>query len=635
MKKNFKYAFMSAIAFAGAVGFSACSSSDEIVDNPDYNPETNSVKTTITLSINPNNGSMTRQTGTVVQNSGFLGIGNILSIPSASDIDKTTSTANKLSWGEITAFDNSSSNYKLYANQDIAVGVNHFLFIGKSKGDANNPTKLQNGSTTNNLSNLTSTATVGDIQINADAIVSSDDITTSNSSTKNWKYISNEIASYLTNIANVDGWSTTSNASLKSYYQEFTRTGGSSSTIYNAGSAESVRLLLQDLYNKISGISDATVTNIKTAIETQVDVSGTAAPYALAWNSTCDFSSFPKNFDLPEGSAQYKWNSSSSAFEYITDNTLNAVSTPLANFVYPNELYYLTKTPLRATSSANVNWPDNVSKWTNEVWTSWTSDVQATSRNIALKYNINYGSALLATTIQAEATTLYDNALNLDPAKIGVSGEKNNAITISGSEFELTGVLVGSQPSAVGWNFLPVSTTNSNSSTAATFANVVYDGTMPSTINVTTTASSPNYTLVFDDYKATPADVNICLEFKNNMTTSFYGKDGIILPGQTFYIVGKLDVTHATNPIPANSTPNTDDELDTFYPSRDLRAFIQDYTTTANFILKAGTDTGNGDGSLAKAVTTVPDLRESSQTIGLSVDLAWKAGVTYTVNLGE
>ena len=119
------------------------------------------------------------------------------------------------------------------------------------------------------------------------------------------------------------------------------------------------------------------------------------------------------------------------------------------------------------------------------------------------------------------------------------------------------------------------------------------------------------------------------------MTTSFYGKDGIILPGQTFYIVGKLDVTHAANPIPTNSTPNTDDELDTFYPSRDLRAFIQDYTTTANFILKAGSDTGNGDGSLAKAVTTVPDLRESSQTIGLSVDLAWKAGVTYTVNLGE
>ena len=43
MKKNFKYAFMSAIAFAGAVSFSACQSSDEIVDNPDYNPEDNSV----------------------------------------------------------------------------------------------------------------------------------------------------------------------------------------------------------------------------------------------------------------------------------------------------------------------------------------------------------------------------------------------------------------------------------------------------------------------------------------------------------------------------------------------------------------------------------------------------------------
>ena len=183
MKKNYVYALMGAIALAGAVSFSACSSSDEIIDNPDYNPETKSVKATITLSINPNNGSMTRQTGTVVQNSGFLGIGNILSIPSASDIDKTTSTANKLSWGDITAFENGSSNYKLYANQDIAVGVNHFLFIGKSKGDANNPTKLQNGSTTNNLSSLATTATVGDIQIDADPIVSSNDITTSDATT--------------------------------------------------------------------------------------------------------------------------------------------------------------------------------------------------------------------------------------------------------------------------------------------------------------------------------------------------------------------------------------------------------------------------------------------------------------------
>ena len=45
MKKIFKYAMMGAIALTGAVSFSACSSSEEIVDNPDYNPVDNTVKT--------------------------------------------------------------------------------------------------------------------------------------------------------------------------------------------------------------------------------------------------------------------------------------------------------------------------------------------------------------------------------------------------------------------------------------------------------------------------------------------------------------------------------------------------------------------------------------------------------------
>lgn len=626
MKKNYVYAMIGAIALTGAVCFSACSSSDEIIDNPDYNPETNSVKTTITLSINPNNGVATRQSGATVQKTGFLGIGSILSIPSIGAISTSTSTTNKLEWSPIAAsdIDKGTKDYKLYANQDIAVGVNEFLFIGKSLATPS----LANGSTTNNLSTA---ASVGAIQIDPKPIVGSDDISTEDATNKNWKYMSSEIASYLTTIANASGWSSTTNASLKSMYQQFTRTGTAQTNLYNAGSAESVRLLLQDLYNKISGINDAAVTNIQSAITAKVTVTGSEAPnYVLAWKSDCDFTEFPTNFDLPEGSAQYKWNASANpaAFEYITDGTLNAVSTPLTNFVYPNELYYLTKSPLRATSSASVNWPATVTNWTNETWTSWTSSVEATSKNIALKYNVNYGSALLETTIKAGASTIYDNARKLDPVKVGVTDAKNNSISITGSEFQLTGILVGSQPSAVTWNFLPVSN--------ATFANVVYDGTMASTIiNVSTTKSSSNYTLVFDDYKSTVEDVNVCLEFKNNMTTSFYGHDGVILPGQKFYIVGKLDVTNATSPIPSASTEGkSDDDLDTYFPSRDLRAFIQDYTTTANFIITAGSEDGDG-GSLADAVTTIPDLRQSRQTIGLSVDLEWKEGVTYDVNLGQ
>ena len=639
MKTMKNLALMGAIALTGAVGFTACSSSDDITatNNPDYNPETNSVKTTISLSINPNNGSTTRQAGTTVQASGFRGIGSILCLPSTGDITASTSTAGKLTWEDFTAFDGTSTNYKLYANQDVAVGVDHFLFIGKALNTATTATdKLANGFTSNTLGTAT---TVDGITVSPVSIVSSDDISTP--AEGNWRYQANALAAYLTSIANATGWSTSTNASLQSMYQEFTRTGGVT-TVYNAGSAESIRLLLVDLLNKLSGVSgDASVSAIKTAIQTAIEasatVSGTAPNITVTWNSGLAWANnFPKNFGLPEGSAEYKWNASatpSPAFEYIIDGTLSAVATPINKFVYPNELYYLTKTPLKATSNAIVNWPSSVANWTSEVWTSWTDAVQANSKNIALKYNVNYGSALLATTVKAGADVIYDNARLLDPTKVGDANASNNAITVRSGDteqnpFTLTGVIIGSQPTSVAWNFLP--------SSGATFDQVIYDNTMNGTIDVQTNANTtPNYTLAFDDYKAETADVNICLEFKNNSGNSFYGKNGIILNGQTFYIVGKLNLTNPAPTITGLFPTGTDEDLDTYIPNRYLRAFIQDYTTIANFTITAGTEKGNGDGSLANAVTTIPDLRTSSQTIGLSVDLGWSTGLTFDVSLGQ
>ena len=53
------------------------------------------------------------------------------------------------------------------------------------------------------------------------------------------------------------------------------------------------------------------------------------------------------------------------------------------------------------------------------------------------------------------------------------------------------------------------------------------------------------------------------------------------------------------------------------------RVFIQDYTTTANFTIN----------SLKNAYVTIPDLRASKLQLGLSVDLSWRAGLTYNVTI--
>jgi hypothetical protein len=56
------------------------------------------------------------------------------------------------------------------------------------------------------------------------------------------------------------------------------------------------------------------------------------------------------------------------------------------------------------------------------------------------------------------------------------------------------------------------------------------------------------------------------------------------------------------------------------------RVFIQDFMTTANFKI--------GANSLKSAFVTVPDLRSSQTSLGLSVDLQWQTGLSFEYTLG-
>jgi hypothetical protein len=56
--------------------------------------------------------------------------------------------------------------------------------------------------------------------------------------------------------------------------------------------------------------------------------------------------------------------------------------------------------------------------------------------------------------------------------------------------------------------------------------------------------------------------------------------------------------------------------------------FIQDYLTTATFKI--------GANSLKNAFITVPDLRSTQTSLGLSVDLNWREGLNFSdVTLGQ
>ena len=92
----------------------------------------------------------------------------------------------------------------------------------------------------------------------------------------------------------------------------------------------------------------------------------------------------------------------------------------------------------------------------------------------------------------------------------------------------------------------------------------------------------------------------------------------MIYPQCKFYLTGTLDpalndgqeVTGHTNYKDANN-------------NLIKKAFMQDYTTTANLKIS----------SLMNAYNTLPDLALPQMEMGLSVDLNWKTGISQNINI--
>jgi len=135
MKKMLKYASLSAIAFVGAVSFSACSSSDDMTEspnNPNYNPETNKVKTEFVINVTQP-GERTRMAADNAGAGTFKGLNNmqLICFTNTPGTDNDFGADDKLTLtpytgpsvsGDVT--NNSSKVYTMY----IPVNTTNFLF---------------------------------------------------------------------------------------------------------------------------------------------------------------------------------------------------------------------------------------------------------------------------------------------------------------------------------------------------------------------------------------------------------------------------------------------------------------------------------------------------------------------------
>ena len=335
---------------------------------------------------------------------------------------------------------------------------------------------------------------------------------------------------------------------------------------------------------------------------------------------------FPHNFNLPEGATHLTWDGTKQAFSYVQNyNTSGMPGTgtfTVDNYYFSPELLYFGNSPIRVSNTTHKtgDYPSTVAAWDADG--SWGADwaknshVLSSTRSVAMTYDINYGTSLLETKVGYQVGTLEDNNHKIQYDKNNEINEPNKEITVTDASFQLKGILIGGQSKTVGWDYLPTGTTQG----------YVYDVAIASSAIPATGTSASNYTLVFDNYKnaETQDKVYVALELVNNTGQDFFGLHNMIRDGGTFYLIGELDPAAASNNTsitwPTNyALPPYDSNGSTI---KTPRIFMQDYMTSATFKL--------GRYSLQYAYLTVPDLRSSSLTLGLSVDINWSTGLNFS-----
>ncbi|MDY4853541.1 MAG: hypothetical protein SO188_12125 [Prevotella sp.] len=645
MKKINHYVLNGAIALLSTAGFVACSSSDDVTDapvNPTYDGK--SVKTQFAINIASASKTSTRMTADNTQASGsqFLGMKNIYLLPingvpsTSSVISKAIPLDNVTNSNSIGTSDalSSSKSSTVYSDVNVPVGTDNFLFYGTSPMGTTPNEKFNQGFISNNL---TSATTVDKIQFDLEKI-SRSGLATPKSSLITWlKSIADAKAvigseTNETNWASLPGTTPGDEETLKNAYSNFIS--------LKAGSAAAILETVHRLYDVCYPISQGTgdykelATAIINAIKGTDDcgVSYTA-PTVSASASTLEWKNsvpttvkeFPTYQDFPDGSMVLTWSTATPAVPSYVSETQSATTGQnnmnVSKLCYPAPVAYYANTPLRSSdSNSQFSWPATTTNWdVNNNWIEFSDNVvRSTTRKIALRNNINYGVASLQTTVICNEPTL------LDHDNVAINVTKDNGLPV-------TGIIIGGQPESVKWNYVTTETQNEG---------IIYDKNVVSGMRAISDGSTPtvNYTLVFDNYVSAAADnqesVSIAIELVNNTGVDFKGKDGnIVAADQKFYLVGKLEIAGKTLtgwPVNYDTDENhTEGYLYESYKDRYpvenniLRVFIQDYTTVAKFTIK----------DLKNAYVTIPDLRASKLQLGLSVDLEWKTGLTYDVDL--
>ena len=611
MKKFRFFSFASTMLLASAAGMVSCSS-DSIEPTGGSGATGQVVKTQFAINI-PYGGNsstnqakkVTRMTDEMTQQSGnFRGISDIVLL-TFSDDPETAGTINADKPISIGTDGNAYSKdpyRRLYRDIEIPVGTNHMLFYGRAsrttennfqagkitdKGDKKTEKTLANISheltPINSTANFTTDTDAGKI---IDALNSIANAKVTDGTDYTWAKIGSETP--------LPSWLTENEKKfLAARYKEFIS--------LKAGSKTSVVEFIKNLKTALVGETGEPTIPAERKLTKEIYDKCVAALTAI------ESIDFPGKFNLPDGVATLSWTTGGFAYNTpgsVTIGTGNSIN--YQKICYPAELSYFVNTTTMVSDKdmSNLSEFPTYENWTKPTGANWegkdftNTAVAKTTRTVGLKDPVQYSVAVLKSTVRCKEATLEDNAKEAGGFKA------NQSITVNDNSFPVTGILIGGQPASVDWKYEPAP--------SETFENTIYDNVMNGSPMYAKYASEVptvgNYTLVFDNKKTGAENsVYVTIELTNKSGQAFYGKDGIIQKDTKFYLVGQLNPNKEGLSKPAGVN----------------RVFVQDYVTTANFNIK----------TLKDAYNCIPDLRTSGINVGLAVDLDWKSGITFDVDI--
>ena len=475
--------FKLGVLLLASAGLASCSSDDTFSGSKGQSGEP--VKTQFAISVPAGKAGRLAQNIVQGQNPAvFRGMNNInlISFNAAPAAGGTGTEVIKL--GSI--LDNElqvNTSAKVYYEVPIAVGTTNFLFYGEAYSATPN-------AKTDGALKATIGESVDGIKFELQSIATNAE---NDSEVATLKAALNQVAGA------TDGTTAWKDATsdLKKYYEALIS--------LKAGSANSIKLALNELKTGITGATATSEGDLKTAISNAIDA-------ALASIADC---TYPQNVGLPDGAAQLKFEGG--AFSYIDSKNIGNLSyTNMDRFVYPASLYYMANTDIKTADTRlsdrySTNWETCLGLY------SGVGKVTATTQSVALVQPVKYAVGRFDVAAKFSASSINDNV----GESIAVTAE--DGIT-------LDGILIGGQKNA-DWQFAPL---------ASSEEYTIYDASVTSTKLGTADIASAIMAQSLALSTTAGTNVNFALELTNNTGNAFTGVDGIVPDGAKFYLVGQL-----------------------------------------------------------------------------------------------